>query len=166
MLVRRATTVDQEEIVNLRIQLQQHGEQANPFIWRITKAGRQKLVHDVSHLLTDDTCLVLVAEHDNNIIGFTYGQILKRTEYEPNKAGIIGMIFVSENYRRHGIGTQLIHELCKYFEAENVSHISLRYVLGNKEAESFWQHLGFTPILYTSATDLEKLREILKTLEL
>lgn len=162
MIVRKATTIDQEKIVNLRIQLQQHGEQSNPLIWRITKAGRQKLVHDVSHLLTDDTSLVIVAEQDNNIVGFAYGQILRRTEYKPNKAGIIGMIFVLENHRRHGIGTQLIHELCKYFEAENVSHISLRYVLGNKEAEAFWQHLGFTPILYTSATNLETLRGILK----
>ena len=163
MIVRKATTVDQEKIVNLRIQLQQHGEQSNPLIWRITKAGRQKLVHDVSHLLTDDTSLVIVAEQDNNIVGFAYGQILRRTEYKPNKAGIIGMIFVLENHRRHGIGTQLIYELCKYFEAENVSHISLRYVLGNKEAEAFWQHLGFTPILYTSATNLEMLKNRAKS---
>jgi len=162
MLVRRATTADQEKILNLRIKLQQHVEQSNPLIWRITKAGRQKLVHDVSHLLTNDTSLVLVAEQDNNIVGFAYGQILKRIEYEPNEAGIIGMIFVLENYRRHGIGTQLIHKLCKYFEVENVSHISLRYVLGNKEAEAFWQHLGFKPIIYTSATDLETLKNQVK----
>lgn len=163
MLIRKATTTDQEKIVNLRIQLQQHVEHSNPFIWRITKAGRQKLVNDVSHLLIDDTCLVLVAEHDNKIMGFAYGQILRRTEYEPNKAGIIGMIFVLKKHRRQGIGTQLIHELCKYFDAENVSHISLRYVLGNKEAEAFWQHLSFTPILYTSVTNLEKLKNRAKS---
>jgi GNAT superfamily N-acetyltransferase len=162
MLVRKATTTDQEKILNLRIQLQRHGEQSNPLIWRITEAGRQKLVHDVGHLLTDDTAIVLVAEHENTLIGFAHGQILRRTEYKPNKAGIIGLIFVLENYRRQGIGTQLIHKLCKYFEAENVSHISLRYVLGNKEAEAFWQHLGFTPILYTSATNLETLRNRVK----
>jgi GNAT superfamily N-acetyltransferase len=67
------------------------------------------------------------------------------------------MIFIEKSHRRRCIGTQLIHELCKYFEAENIQNITLRYVLGNQEAEAFWHHLGFTPIIHTAYTDLETL---------
>lgn len=158
MLIRKATTIDQERIVKLRLALQQHLEQSNPIIWRVTKTGQKELVQQVNRMMTDDTSLVMVAEYNTTIVGFANGRILQRTEYEPQKVGFIMMIFIEKSHRRGGIGTQLIHELCKYFEAENIQNITLRYVLGNQEAEAFWQHLGFTPIIHTAYTDLETLQ--------
>ncbi len=158
LLIRKATATDQKDIVKLRLALQHHLEQSNPIIWRVTKTGQQELVQQVYRMLTDDTSLVIVAEHNTNIIGFTNGRILQRTEYEPTKVGFITMIFIEKHHRRRGIGTQLISELCKYFEAENIQNITLRYVLGNQEAEAFWQHLSFTPIIHTVYINLETLK--------
>jgi GNAT superfamily N-acetyltransferase len=162
MLVRKATATDKKQIVKLRIALQHHLEQSNPIIWRVTQAGQQELVQQVNRMMTDDASLVMVAEHNTNIIGFANGRILQRTEYEPKKVGFIIMAFIEKKYRRRGIGTKLIQELCKYFEAEKVHNITLRYVLGNKEAEAFWHHLGFTPIIHTAYTDLETLKSCVK----
>ena len=162
MLVRKATATDQEKIVKLRIALQHHLEQSNPVIWQVTKTGQQELVQQVNRMMTDDASLVMVAEHNTKIIGFANARILQRTEYEPNKVGFIIMAFIEKEYRRRGIGTQLIQKLCKYFEAENVHNITLRYVLGNQEAEAFWQHLGFTPIIHTAYINLETLKTRLR----
>lgn len=158
MLIRKATEADQEKIVKLRLALQHHLEQSNPIIWRVTKAGRQKLIQQVNQMLSDDESFVLVAEQNTHTVGFAYGKILQRTEYEPKKVGFIIMAFIQKPHRRRGIGTQLIYELCKYFEAEKISNITLRYVLGNQEAEAFWQHLGFIPIIHTAYTDLKTLK--------
>ena len=163
MLVRKATATDKKEIVKLRLALQHHVEQSNPIIWRVTKAGQQELVQQVNRMMSDEASLVMVAEHNTTIVGFVNGRILQRTEYEPTKVGFITMIFIEKHHRRRGIGTQLIHELCQYFEAENIQNITLRFVLGNQEAEAFWQHLSFTPILYTSVTNLEKLKNRAKS---
>ena len=162
MLVRKATTADQEKIVKLRIALQHHVEQSNPIIWRITKAGQKELAQQVHRMITDDASLVMVAEHNTHIVGFANARILHRTDYEPHTVGFITMIFIEKSHRRHGIGTQLINELCKYFEAENTQNITLRYVLGNQEAEAFWHHLRFNPIIHTAYTDLETLKKHVK----
>jgi GNAT superfamily N-acetyltransferase len=162
MLIRKATTTDQEKIVKLRIALQHHLEQSNPVIWRVTKMGQKELVQQVNRMMTDDASLVMVTEHNTTIVGFANARILQRTEYKPTKVGFIMMIFIEKHYRRRGIGTQLINELCKYFEAENIQNITLRYVLGNQEAEAFWHHLGFTPIIHTAYTDLETLKTRLR----
>jgi ribosomal protein S18 acetylase RimI-like enzyme len=159
MQIRKATIADKAGIVKMRIALQQHLEQSNPDIWQITKAGRQKLIQDVTNMLSEEQSLVLVAEDNNTILGFANGRITHRTEYSPPTVGFITMIFVNENYRRRGIGTQLIYELCHFFESAKIHNISVRYVLGNTEAEAFWQHLGFKPIIHTARNNLETLQQ-------
>jgi GNAT superfamily N-acetyltransferase len=113
-------------------------------------------------MLSDKHGLALVAEHKSHIVGFAYGQILQRTDYTPLKVGQISRIFVQQDQRRRGIGMQLIRKLYAYFEAEQVRHISLRYVVGNTGAEAFWSQLGFTPIIYIAYADRETLQKHLK----
>jgi hypothetical protein len=131
MRVRKATTEDQDRLLDLVLQLQLHVEASNPHLWQLTQRGQQKLVHDVADMLSDKHGLALVAEHKSHIVGFAYGQILQRTDYA-------------------------------YFEAEQVRHISLRYVVGNTGAEAFWSQLGFTPIIYIAYADRETLQKHLK----
>ncbi len=158
MLIRKATTADQVQLVNLRIALQHHLEQSNPLIWRLTQTGRQNLVQDVKNMLSEGNRLVLVVEEDDHIVGYAHAKTEHRTDYEPNKVGFITMVFILKTHRRRGLGTHLIHTICQYFETENINNITLRYVLGNQEAEAFWHHLGFTPIIHTAHTDLKTLK--------
>jgi GNAT superfamily N-acetyltransferase len=162
MQVRKATRADSERLLKLIEQLQQHIEHANPNLWRLSTAGRHKLTQDIKDMLSDPQGRFLVAEYDTHLVGFVYGLIIHRLEYEPNKIGMISRLFVQPVHRRRGVATQLIRELCNYFHAEGVRHISLRYVEGNREAEHFWQHVGFIPIIYTAFTDIDNLQQHLK----
>lgn len=162
MLVRKAIASDKQSLVQLRLSLQRHVEQSNDDIWKITEMGIQRLEQDVDQMLSDPEGLVLIAEKDGIIMGFAYGKAAQRTDYKPNRVGFINMIFIQEDHRRRGIGTQLIHKLCQFFKSKNAENISLRYVIRNKEAQAFWEHLGFKPIIHTTNINLEQLEERLQ----
>jgi hypothetical protein len=57
-----------------------------------------------------------------------------------------------------------VAELCRFFAAEGVADISLRYVVGNEEASRFWTALGFAPRIVTVGAELRaaeaRLRQI------
>ena len=48
-------------------------------------------------------------------------------------------------------------ELCKFFNSSKAENLTVRYILGNKEAESFWIKLGFESIIITGSTHLREL---------
>ncbi|MFX1562929.1 MAG: GNAT family N-acetyltransferase [Promethearchaeota archaeon] len=159
MQVRKATASDKQSLLQLRTSLQEHVEESNDGIWKITEMGMQKLEQDVDQMLSNTEGLVLIAEKDRNIMGFAYGQVVQRADYTPKRVGFINMIFIQENHRRQGIGTKLVQRLCQLFKSKAAEHISLRYVVGNKEGQAFWEQLGFKPIIHTAKINLEQLEE-------
>ncbi len=87
---------------------------------------------------------------------------MHRTDYLPNIIGMLSTIYVDQKFRRQGIGRKLVYEICKFFKANKVEKIYLRYVLGNIEGEKFWKDLGFKKILVTAGTDINKVEKNLQ----
>lgn len=57
----------------------------------------------------------------------------------------------------------MIRHVCEFFDSEGVEDVTLRYIIGNKEAERFWEKLGFKPVITTAKIDLKDLeREMSK----
>ncbi len=159
LTIRDATLSDFDELFALRIDLQTHLERSNPRAWHITEEGKEKVKHELKEQISSENGRLKVALKERELIGFAYGEVFHRLEYKPKRIGQISLVFVKESYRRRGVGTLLVKELCGYFNTENIERITLRYVLGNKEAENFWCTLGFEPVLVTSDTPLEKLKK-------
>jgi ribosomal protein S18 acetylase RimI-like enzyme len=72
-------------------------------------------------------------------------------------------MYVVKQFRRRGIGRRLIKELCKFFNSNKAEDLTVRYVIGNKEAEGFWRKLGFEPIITTSGTSATELDHKLRS---
>jgi GNAT superfamily N-acetyltransferase len=157
MLIRRAIASDIERLVELRLLLQQHCEESNPLIWRITKEGKRLTKQKVEDTLTDSNSRLFVAEMNGQIIGFAHGQVVHRIDYSPETVGAINTVYVVEKFRRKGVGARLVEEMCEFFKSEGVDHVTLRYILGNKEAERFWMKLGFEQMITTARADLKEL---------
>lgn len=157
--IREAGPADRDELVEMRLLLQYHVEASNPRIWHTTEQGKQEITRDIEQMLSDESGRVMVAEMEGNIVGYTYGTVSHRTSYTPRSVGFINGIYVREPYRRRGIGTRLVWELCKFFNAESVEEVNLRYVLGNREGEEFWKSLGFKPVILTANIPLEALED-------
>jgi ribosomal protein S18 acetylase RimI-like enzyme len=160
--IRKVRASDRDELVRMRLRMQEHMEAANPGIWRITEEGRKQIGPDIEGVLSDGNGRILIAEKEGAVIGFAHERVVSRETYTPRTVGHIDTIYVEPAQRRRGIGSGLVRELCGYFRERGVDEVNLRYVLGNEEAEEFWRTLGLTPVIQTANTPLEALEEKLK----
>ena len=152
LTIRRAASSDVERIVELRLLLQEHAEKSNHLIWRITEEGKKLLKQTVENELVNSNIEVLLAEADDKTIGFVQGEVTCRSDHMPRIVGQISLMYVVKQFRRKGVGKRLMKELCKFFSSNKAEDLTVRYIIGNKEAEGFWRKLGFESIIMTSGT--------------
>jgi GNAT superfamily N-acetyltransferase len=162
--IRRAVSSDMERIVELRLLSQEHAEKSNPLIWRITEEGKRLLKQKVENDLADSNIHVLLAEADGEIIGYVQGEVTRRSDHMPRTVGQVSLMYVVKQFRRKGVGRHLVKELCKFFDSNKVEDLTVRYIIGNKEAEGFWRKLGFESIIMTSSTYPRELDSKLKVM--
>ena len=155
--------MDVDRIVELRLLLQHHVEVSNSLGWRITDEGKKLLKQNVENDLAENDICVLLAEADGKIIGYVQGEVTSRSDYLPRTVGHVSLIYVMKKFRRKGVGKRLMQDLCKFFNLNKAEHLSVRYMIGNVEAEGFWTKLGFEPIITTSATYAKELDFKLKS---
>lgn len=152
--IRPARIADLDRLEQLLLLLQDHLEAANPDLWRMTGAARTHLRGQIRARLTAAGSCAIVAEHlADGVVGMIFGRVASNERYAPARAGIIDQVFVLEAHRRAGVGSRLVAELCGYFAYQGVDDISLRYVIGNRQADAFWNALGFTPRIVTVGAD-------------
>ena len=162
--IRRAATSDVKRIVELRLLSQEHAEKSNPLIWRITEEGKKLLKQKVENDLANSNVQVLLAEADGEVIGYVQGEVTRRSDHMPRTVGQVSLMYVVKQFRRKGVGRRLVKELCKFFNSNKAEDLTVRYIIGNKEAESFWRKLGFESIITTSSTHPKELDSKLKVM--
>lgn len=79
----------------------------------------------------------LVAQQDNIVVGY----IIFWIRYEDE--GHIISIAVDKNYRRKGVGEELVNYAVDIFKKCNVKEIKLEVRVGNAGARKFYTELGF-----------------------
>jgi len=159
LMIRSARSSDLEEVLDLRLSLQHHVEASNPWLWWITDEGKRDLRKELEQMFADEECGIIVASEGGGLIGFASGRVSHREDYSPPNVGYILEIYVRDRFRGRGVGSRLVEGLCRFFRSENVEDVTLRYALGNREAEGFWSDLGFKPIIVTANTHLNGLEE-------
>jgi GNAT superfamily N-acetyltransferase len=149
--IRPAEKADLDRLVELLLALQDHLEAANPGLWRMREESRANLKGKIASRLDAANSLTLVAEHEQyGVVGLISGRIATNNHYDPPLAGLVDQAFVRQDHRRRAVASRLVAELCRFFAANGVEDLSLRYVVGNDEAEAFWSALGFTPRILTA----------------
>ncbi len=166
LTIRRATSSDIDSIVRLRLLLQQHVEESNPLVWRMTERGKRLLKQEIRKDLSSRNTRVLLAEVGGETIGFAQGEVASRSDYSPRTVGHISLLYVMKRFRRKGFGRRLLKELCRFYDSNRAEHLTVRCIIGNKEAEAFWTQLGFESIISTGATHRNDLDSRLRPVEL
>ena len=94
--------------------------------------------------LGDPQSRVLVAEADGEIAAYASAMIADITTemFQPLRCGLLADIYVSELYRRRGLGRALVERLCLWFRDQEVSHFEWHVSARNQAAMAFWEAIG------------------------
>ena len=160
--VRPAQDQDLDRLIELLLALQDHIEAANPDLWQMKSEARSNLRGQIASRLRADQGRALVAEHEQDgVVGVIFGRIVSNNRYSPSQAGLIDQVFVRQDHRRAGLGSLLVAQVCRFFASQDIKDISLRYVVGNQQAEDFWTSLGFSPRIVTAGVRRDTLEALL-----
>jgi GNAT superfamily N-acetyltransferase len=158
--IRPAHREDLDRLEEFFLALQDHLEIANPDVWQKSQEARKALRAQIANRLQAKDNLTLVADHEGDgVVGVISGRVVTNTHYAPSRAGSIDQAFVRQDHRRGGVGAALVASLCRFFAAEDVDDLSLRYVVGNEEATVFWSALGFRPRIVIAGTTRNQVDE-------
>ncbi len=160
--LRPARAADLDSLIELLLALQDRIEASNLDLWRMKSEARHNLKGQIGARLKAANSCALVAEDDEDgVVGIVFGRIVVNNRYIPSRAGQIDQAFVRVDHRRAGVGSRLVALLCRFFASEGVEDITLRYVVGNEEADGFWSALGFSPRIVTAGVRRDALEHYL-----
>ena len=162
-LLRPARTADLESLIELLQALQDRIEASNRDLWRMKPDARRSLKGQIGgRLKATDSCALVVEHDEDGVVGVIFGRIVVNKRYTPSRAGQIDQAFVRADHRRAGVGSRRVALLCRFFALQGVEDVTLRYVVGNEEADAFWSALGFSPRIVTAGAARESLEHHLR----
>ena len=98
---------------------------------------------------------ILVAEVNKAIVGYCLASIAKYPPFfEVENYGTIFDLVVTRDYRKEGIGENLLQEAYNWFSKKGTKRVEVRVATSNEVANKFWRKMGFTP--YMEILYLEK----------
>jgi ribosomal protein S18 acetylase RimI-like enzyme len=135
VLYRPATLLDVSAMAQLRSEHWGHAPD-----WELRLASYMSGEHHPRHALLPR--VMIVAEQDDEIIGFIAGHLTRRYHCD----GELQWINVSESQRRQGVATEMLRELADWFAAYNAHKICVDAQPRNTEARAFYTRHGAEPI--------------------
>ena len=100
-----------------------------------------ELVWDRLCSVDDNREAVYVAELDGNIVGFIHAETYKLLYCEA-MVNILG-IAVDSQYRRHGAGKALLHQVENWAKSMGINTVRLNSGAARKEAHRFYEAMGY-----------------------
>jgi ribosomal protein S18 acetylase RimI-like enzyme len=145
--IRKATQDDTGAIVELWKELMDFHKERDR---RFTRSadGHKRFTEFVSGRLAHEASCVLVAEQQDEVVGYCLAAISKYPPvYEHQEYGAIFDLAVTENCRRQGIGQALVETALQWFSEQEISRVEVRVATANKISTAFWKEMGFVPYL-------------------
>ncbi|MBQ9552112.1 MAG: GNAT family N-acetyltransferase [Clostridia bacterium] len=142
MIIREAETKDIEALCALFEALNQIHIDGRPDIF--AEGENPYSEKHVKKLLKDRNKRITVAENDGELIGLC-SFTLNGNAYQTRKRQIfLDAMFVLPQYRRQGVAKALFESLQSFAQKESYEKIDLAVWSFNREAQRFYEALGFT----------------------
>jgi ribosomal protein S18 acetylase RimI-like enzyme len=104
--------------------------------------------------LADANAIILVAERDGAVIGYSYAQI-EGTDYMALRgpAGVIHDLMVDPAHQGHGVGGMLLDAMRVLLATRGVRQIVLSTAARNEAAQRLFARAGFRPTMIEMTCD-------------
>jgi len=107
-------------------------------------------------LMKSEDTQVLVVLDKNQAVGYSVSQINKYAPlWECETYGMIDTLAVKSNYRRKGIGEQMLVKIMEWFKMYNVDRVELSVAARNQVGYHFWRKHGFRDYIHRLYLDIE-----------
>lgn len=143
--VRRAQPKDAESLGRLSAEVQALHAEAMPELF---KPANPNAFAVAGEMLDDPDTVLFVAEADTAVVGYVYGEIIRRSESRWRYAQellYLHQIGVRADYREQGIGLKLLEAVTETAEARGVRTLNLDVWSFNERAVVFFRRCGFSP---------------------
>lgn len=152
--IRKAKKEDLDEIVKMWYKLAStHQEMMRGY--ELARDCREKWRNFVKDGLDKEGMCTFVAEKDNKIVGFLNVVIRERLGiFEDTHIGMILDVFVKEEKRDEGVGSQLTKRVEKWIKNKGVDIAVLTVSPKNERAVKFWEEMGYDTYLLKKRKEL------------
>jgi len=99
--------------------------------------------------LDNTSAAVVVAEQEERVVGYTFGQVMRRPTLLSGDCGYIADICVQSEARGQGIGRSLHGWLRAWFVAQGIKAVEVQVVRANPASQAFWRKMGYNDFLRT-----------------
>lgn len=142
--IRSAKTDDLEQLNELMFSLHDEHHAQCPEHFKTAEEIEQE--KSIARYIDDPECLVFVACHDEQIIGFVSGHFceLISTVSKPVQMGSIDELYVLHAYRKQSIAKTLCQHLEQRFEEYGVKQLFVEVWDFNQSAIAFYHQSGFS----------------------
>ena len=148
-MIRLALESDARRIGELWEEMVTYHAQFDASTFRAAANGAELYERRLLERLGDPQSRVLVAEAGGEVAAYASAMIADITTemFQPLRCGLLADIYVSEPFRRHGLGRGLVERLCLWFRDCEVSHFEWHVSARNREALAFWEAIGGEPTI-------------------
>jgi ribosomal protein S18 acetylase RimI-like enzyme len=163
-LIKIATIEDIDDLVRMRLSLQEHLSKSNPFIWELSPKRLSDQPEFYRKMISNEDIrlLVIYDKETNANVGMAFGWKIANDQFIPKESGRIEDMWIDPAHRKKGLCKRLLSDLVQFFKENGVANLTLQYVEGNHEAKHTWKKLGFQTILRTANAELKDVEEVCK----
>jgi len=147
MQIRKAKLKDINQLITLAIDLLAYHQKLDSYFAPVKNLRKVYQKFFKGSIYSGNRC-VLVAEKDNNIIGYTVGELYFRPPvFKIQKIGQVSDVFVERNYRKSGIAKQFLDELFKWFKVKKIEYVEISAHIKNNIGKKAWERSGFSDFM-------------------
>lgn len=147
--VREAVQNDVPALVELWKEMMDFHKERDQFFTR-TATGHEGWTEFITGHISNENSCVMAAECDGQIVGHCLTFITENPPVITTKRyGLFQELAVTTNYRRCGVGEELVKEMLKWFQDHDLKRIEVRVSVHNELSMAFWRKVGFNPYLAT-----------------
>jgi ribosomal protein S18 acetylase RimI-like enzyme len=143
MEIIKAETSHIPAIIELWKEFADYHRGIEPVYTRTEDAGRIFGEH-IKKLMESGDSQVLIALDKEEVVAYSIAQISKRPAlFDQTEFGFISDLGVRSDYRRKGVGEQVLSKNFEWFKSRKIERVELLVLSENTAAVSFWKKHGF-----------------------
>jgi ribosomal protein S18 acetylase RimI-like enzyme len=157
-IVRRATSADLPSLGRLgALLVQQHHDFDRRRFLAPSPRTSEHYAGFLASQLDDPDVLVIVAEHEGRVIGYTFAA-MEGYDYKSLRgpAGLLHDLLVDPDHRGRGVGRRLLDETLSTLQARGARQIVLSTADRNESAQRLFTRVGFRRTMIEMTRELDE----------